>query len=68
MSNKVNLEERALKIQAQEAYCVNHNVPNFAGNGNCWHCGHNVYDDMTIEEVSSKLITGCPVCHHSWCD
>lgn len=68
VSNKVNPEERALKIQAQKDYCKKNNLPNFALDGRCWYCRHNAYDYMTIEEAGSKLIIGCPVCHHSWCD
>lgn len=53
-------------------------------NGTCWNCGHNIYEDVdaytrymgiietskgySVERAGSELITGCPHCHHSYCD
>ena len=62
------LKQRGLKILAQEAYCVNNKLPNFALNGRCYSCGRNVFDELTLEDATNTLITGCPNCHTSFCD
>lgn len=60
--------QKELKILAQEAYCAIHKVPNFVGDGRCYSCYRNVFNDMTLEKAGSKHITGCPYCHTSFCD
>lgn len=62
------LLERGKKIQAQQAYCEEHRLPNFVTNGRCFGCGVNVFDFVTLKEASSSLITGCNHCHYSFCE
>ena len=56
------------KIEAQKKYCKLNGLPNFAGNGNCFSCGKNVFSAITIEQSGKDLITGCPHCNKSFCD
>lgn len=60
-----------LAKQAQDKYCLEHEIPHFAPhNGICWNCNRNIYDDggISVEESGSRLITGCPFCHRSYVD
>ena len=61
--------ERPAKIEAQDKYCKTKHLPNFTPSGGlCWHCGKNIYDSITLEQAGSELISGCPVCHYSFCE
>ena len=52
-------------IKAQEKYCKDHKVPMFAPElGYCPHC----HSDIVNEKWAKEHITGCPYCHHSFCD
>lgn len=65
--------------EAQKAYCEKNEYPQFApANGICWYCNRNIYIPtngsagavlgITVESAGNFLITGCPHCHHSYCD
>lgn len=63
-----NIEE---STKGQKEYCENHELPHFApSDGICWSCHRQIYDEdrISVEEAKSELITGCPVCHRSFCD
>ena len=63
---------------AQAKYLRDTNTPDFPpANGRCWRCGNNIYEQIdhgthktgiSVEEASSRLITGCPHCHRSYVD
>lgn len=57
-------------VEAQKKFCEENELPNFAGNGVCFSCGRNVYDDggYSVEYASERLVTGCPYCLRSFCD
>ena len=70
--NKQLQEEIELKRKAHREYCSD-NTPNFAEfgtnrKGNCRYCNQNIWEYITLKKASSELITGCPVCHRSYCD
>ena len=58
----------AQAAKAQADYCEAHEMPMFApADGWCNACGNNIYaDSFSVEEAGKKLITGCPICHHSF--
>ena len=75
MSEKTYDPIKAAK--AQESYCDQHEIPHFApSDGYCYMCNRNIYSlgkyndgspcGISVEEASSKLITGCPYCHYSF--
>lgn len=40
-------------------------------NGICYHCKKNIAEGakaITLESLGNYVITGCPYCHHSYCD
>lgn len=55
-------------IKKQIEYCDLNNAPYFAENhlhpGFCIYCGR----DIVEEKWAVDLITGCPICHKSFCD
>lgn len=57
-------------VEAQKKFCEENELPNFAGNGACFSCGRNVYDEggYSVEYASERLVTGCPYCFRSFCD
>lgn len=68
----------AAAIAAQKRYCEENGFPHFAPySGICYSCGRQIYavcqvgriaTGITVEEASSKPITGCPHCHMSFVD
>lgn len=38
------------------------------GSKTCFSCKSNVYDNVSDEDVLYGKITGCPVCHRTFCD
>lgn len=38
------------------------------GSKRCFSCKSNVYDNVSEDVVLHGTITGCPVCHRSFCD
>ena len=68
-------KEIKLKRKAQKEYCSKStpNTPNFAEfgtdiDGKCRYCHTNIWEHISLEKASNHLITGCPVCHRSYCD
>ena len=56
-------------IEAQTKLCNERRWPFFAPrNGRCWRCGKQIFDKISVYEASKSLITGCPLCHHSYVD
>lgn len=55
---------RLAKLQSE--YCKEHGYPNFASTGQCYRCGANVYDDYTLKEVTTRVITYCKRCNYSF--
>ena len=58
---------------AQREYCRLRSVPFFAPSGDCrcYSCGKDIYsgpNGYTVAIAASCHITGCPHCHHSFCD
>lgn len=55
---------------AQKKYCISNGYPVFApSDGICHSCHKNIYQGaraITLQEASSKLITGCPYCSTSY--
>lgn len=39
-----------------------------SGTENCFSCYANVYEHVTEDKVKHGIISGCPVCHRSFCD
>lgn len=62
--------------QRQALFCQKHNYPMYAPkSGLCWYCGKNIYFgyehnnySYSVQAAGEQLITGCPYCHHSYCD
>ena len=67
MDKKKETFDSAKAKEAQNKYCTENNAPNFA-NGGCFSCGRDIYTLISVEEAGRSLITGCPVCHRSFCD
>ena len=71
--------DRNKALAAQAEYCEKHNVVNFAPafDGECFHCGRNIYEPynhgrytsgITVEQAGSRHITSCPHCSYSFVD
>ena len=59
--------EREEKINLQRQYCLLHRTPMFASNSDrSWCCGKDIWEKISKEEASTKLITGCPFCNKSF--
>ena len=55
------------KAQAQNEFCTKKKLPRFApADGKCWACNGDLYENVTMDEASSEIITGCSVCNHSF--
>lgn len=57
--------------EAQRKFVKEHDYHHFApDDGICYDCGRNIYglNGYSVERASSKLITGCPFCHYSYCE
>lgn len=63
---------------AQEQYCREHGLPEFAPPGGvCYKCGGNIYiprsghvyvTGIDVKTAGEKHITSCPHCHTTFCD
>lgn len=68
------MNESELKRKAQKEYCSQskgrHNFAEFGTDidGKCRYCHTNIWEHVTMEKASNHLITGCPICHRSYCD
>lgn len=57
------------KQEAQRQYCRETKTPRFAPtDGICWSCHKQIYSRISLEMASTRLITGCPHCHYSFCE
>ncbi len=57
------------KINAQKIYCKNRKVPFFAPkDGVCESCHRQIFNRISLDFASQRLITGCPYCHKSYVD
>jgi hypothetical protein len=57
------------KRKMQAMFCTKHMIPRFApSNGICFTCGEAIYERITFREAATTHITGCPVCHQTYCD
>ena len=55
----------AAACAAQAAYCAKKGLPHFTPhNGVCFSCYGQIYTEVSGE----SLVTGCPLCHRSYCD
>lgn len=39
-----------------------------SGSKTCFSCCANVYEYLTDYDVEHGIISGCPICHRSFCD
>lgn len=57
---------------AQRKYCEEKKYPDFApiNTGICYSCRRDIFSEggISVEEAATEHITGCPFCHHSYCD
>lgn len=53
---------------AQVKYCKDNHLPHFAPNRFCYRCNRDIYLKISVEKAGSRLITGCPYCHRTYCD
>lgn len=72
-----NIYNPAEAIKAQEEYCTAKHVPRFApANGMCTYCQEQIYaprrgkttGGISLKEAGSRMVTGCPHCHRSFCE
>ena len=64
-------EEIKKSIEAQKNYCQENRLPFFAPyDGKCYRCGHQLFgeDGISLKGAGNFHITGCPVCHYSFCE
>jgi hypothetical protein len=55
------------KIRAQAEICSKEGWPMFAPS-HCYRCGRDFWGKIPHEEAATDLITGCPLCHCSFCE
>lgn len=59
-------------VVSQQRYCQDHDVPLFMpAHGYCTRCGTNIFYGTcgyTLEYATTKHITSCPYCNHSFDD
>lgn len=63
---------------AQAKLCKEKGYPDFApSNGVCYDCRRQIYEQIdhgeyktgrSVEYATTTHITGCPHCHHSYCE
>ena len=63
------MEDHILKLGAQMKFCKETGNPLFVPVGEkCHHCSKLIWENISLEQASSKLITSCPNCWTSWCE
>lgn len=68
-TNEAVVFDPKLAHEAQSAYCKAKGFPHFApSNGNCWKCGNQIYNKISVEKAGKELISSCPHCCKSYCD
>ena len=56
------------KIENQKKYCKEKGLPLFVpGDGICFSCHKQIYEKITEEVAATEHITGCPICHRTYC-
>ena len=63
--------DRQKAIEAQKQFCKEHECFHPAPrDGYCEHCGRDIYGEggISVEEAGKRLISGCPICHHTLVD
>lgn len=66
MSTKSDVQKA---IIFQQKFCLLSGFPLFAPeNGICYHCGKQIYEEITTAKAASQLITSCPHCRHTFVD
>jgi len=69
METKKTQEEINHLLKLQADYCKRTGLPDFAPkNGICYSCHRQIYQYISEKKASTELITGCPICHRSYCD
>lgn len=68
----------ALATKGQREFVLARKYPHFApADGRCYSCNTQIYQQqdhgeyksgVSVESASTGLVTGCPHCHHSYCD
>lgn len=57
------------RIEAQRKLCKETDFPMFAPqNGFCVSCHHQIFTEKHDHRARNEPMTGCPVCHRSYCD
>lgn len=55
-------------VHNQAKFCRDRGYPMFLpSNGFCYRCNANLAEHISEEDSKRTLITGCPVCHISFC-
>ena len=57
-------------MENQKEYCRLNDAPEFAPTrtGICYSCKTDLTKVISEETALKELITGCPICHKSYCD
>ena len=68
--SEITKEQREQFIKNQEKYCKEKDAPFFMpSNGRCYKCNRDIIPKLIEKgEDGSSLVTGCPLCYHSYCD
>ena len=68
--DRIKLEEREDKLEAQQEYCERHQLPIFVDvtAQECWNCGKYVLDGYNLEDCAKSHLTSCPFCNTSFTD
>ena len=62
------IDTRNRRKMLQQDYCGRMGYPIFLEADLCHHCFSCAYDYLTDEQCAKEHITGCPVCHRTFCD
>ncbi len=78
MEDKTRTFDIQKSIAAQKKLQQEKGYPDFApADGRCYNCRRQIYSEIdrgpyktgiSVERASGDLITGCPHCHHSYCE
>jgi len=69
--NKSHTITRQIFIANQKELCHRLSAPSFMpADGMCYKCGSDVISALIKrgENGSKELVTGCPICHRSYCE
>lgn len=61
-------EDMLNKYIVQKQFCEKNGYPLFAPKEECVFCGAHIWEVISDEKASNSYITGCPICHHTYCD